>query len=248
MRLPWKILIGIAGLVTGYFAWVSRPEPGDRAELTDTCSFSTIDNAQYRGLVAEAKKLIEPNRRRIANGDGNIEQGAVNPPLRDLAQEFVKRSRSTEEAFVRLFAFGRALDGRVENAAPVQETFPGPWARWTNRDERDNKLARPRLLMRAGFQGPPGLFQYPIGTWFGARLFGRRYERFAIGVTFDVPDKVSLENALIGSHIVSAGAGKALLIYPLNSIHWGDVRIESRCPDAERFLNHVGRLLKQKKN
>ena len=63
MKKRWKILIGVVVVVAGYVAWVSRPEPGDRAELTDTCAFPTITNAQYRALIAEAKAVIEPKRR-----------------------------------------------------------------------------------------------------------------------------------------------------------------------------------------
>ncbi len=64
MKKRWKILIGFVVVIVGYVAWVSRPEFGDHAELTDTCAFPTITNAQYRALVAEAEALIEPRRRR----------------------------------------------------------------------------------------------------------------------------------------------------------------------------------------
>lgn len=248
MRRLWAVLLILVGAVVGYFAWVSRPEPGDRAELTDSCAFPTIDNTRYRELVAEAKSLIEPKSAQIAYGDGNIEQNTRNPPLRDLALEFVKRSQSTEESFVRLFAFGRALNGRVEDVAPAGETFAGPWALWLDRDSADGKLRSPQLSMYARFQAPPGLFNYPIGTWITARLFGRRYDRFRIGIWFDIPESVAIEIALKGSYVVDAGATKAILIDPLSSIHWGDRRIENRCPNAENFLKHVDRLLKRRKN
>jgi hypothetical protein len=248
MRRRWVVLLSLVGGIAGYFLWVSRPEPSDRAEMTDTCSFPTISNAQYRALIVEAKKLIEPNRRRIANGDGNIEQGTFNPPLRDLTLEFVKRSRSTEETFVRLFAFGRALGGRVEDVAPVVETFAGPWGRWVDRDAADEKLASPRFLLRAAFQGPPGLFEYPLSTWLMAQLFGRRYERFSFGIWFDLPKQMSLDNALAGLHLVESAARKELLVWPLNSIRWGDVRVENRCPEVQRFLDHANSLFKQGKS
>jgi hypothetical protein len=108
MRRQWKVLLGIVGIGAAYFAWVSRPESGDRAEVTDTCSFPTFTNAQYRALVLEAKTLIAPQRKGIANGAGNIEQNTQNPPLRDAAAEFVRKGETTEETFVRLHAFGRA--------------------------------------------------------------------------------------------------------------------------------------------
>ena len=247
MRARRKVLL-VAALVAGYFIWVSRPEFSDRAELTDTCSFPTITNEQYRALIVEAKKLIEPNHRRIADGDGNIKQGAFNPPLGDLTLEFLKQSRSTEEAFARIFAFGRALEGRVENVAPAVETFAGPWGRWVDRDSAGNRLSSPRFLLHADFQGPPGLFRYPIGTLVVARAVGRRYEGFWLGVWFEAPGDVRLEDALIGPNVVDASARKAMLVYPLLSTHWGETRLEQRCPNAERFLSHATSPFKRRKN
>ena len=248
MRKRWVVLLSFAGVIVGFFVWVSRPEPSDRAELTDTCSFPTITNAQYRALVTEAKKLIEPNRRRIANGDGNIEQGTSNPPLRDLVQEFVKRSRSTEETFVRLFAFGRALDGRVEDTRHDDATFAGPWGSWVNRGSAGEILSSPRFVLGADFQGPPGLFRYPMSTWVLARLLGRRYENFRLTIWFDPPADTRLDDALTGSHVVDAYAFKAFLIYPWFDIAGGNIRREQRCPSAERFLSHANGLLKKRKS
>jgi hypothetical protein len=247
MRLRSKILLGFAVLVAGCVAWVLRPEPSDRAELTDTCAFPTIDNAQYRAMVAEAKALLAPMRRRIANGDGNLRPGTVNPPLGEVAMEFLKRSRSTEEAYVRLFALGRALDGRIENIAPVRETFAGPWGLWSDRDSSDGKLSKRRFRLSAGFQGPPGLFNYPIAFWLEARLLGRRYEDFRLSVWFDPPYDVPPEDALIGSNVVDAQAFKSYLVFAFFDIRDGHIRLEHRCPDAERFLNHVNGLLKKRK-
>ena len=248
MKKRWWVLLSVGGLVAGYFAWMSRPEFSDRAELTDTCSFPTITNAQYRALIAEAKTLIEPRRQAIRDGSGNIEQGTPNPPLGDVVVEFVKRSRSTEETFVRLYALGRALDGRVQDVAPVGGRFPGPWVLWTDRGPDDRILIKPRLMMNVELQGPPGVFRYPTSTWLLARAFGRRYEEFGLGASFDVLESVSLAEALAGPHIATGGAYKSLLIWPLNSIRWGDVRVENRCPDAEQFLSQLDRLLKQRKN
>ncbi len=248
MKKRWKILIGFVVVIVGYVAWVSRPEFGDHAELTDTCAFPTITNAQYRALVAEAKALIEPKRREIANSAGNLEQNTRNPPLGDLAREFGKKSQSSEETFVRLFAFGRALDGRVRNVAPVRDTYPGPGVRWVDRDSADRKLSTPRLSLSAGFQGPPGLFRWNLETWVWARLLGRRYEPFGAGFSFEVPEGTPPEEALAGRQIVAAGAGKGLFVWPLNDIRWGDVRLENRCPDAVRFLNRLDDLLKRGKN
>jgi len=237
MRLRSKILLGFAGLVAGYFAWFSYPGPSDRAEVTDTCSFPTIDNAQYRTLVADAKALIRPMLPRIATGDGDLQEGRPNPPLRDVLLEFLKRSGSTEEAFVRLLAFGRALDARVEDVAPI-ETFPGPWGLWSDWSDRGFVARKPGperrpFRLSATFQGPPGLFKYAMRSWLQAHLYGRRYEEFRLEVWFDPPRDVPPDAALTGSNIVDARA-----FIPSFRPMVGRTRLEHRCPDGARFLNY----------
>jgi hypothetical protein len=245
MRKRGKILLGIAGIIVAYFAWVSRPESGDHAERTDTCTFPGITNAQFRDLVVEAKGLIEPERHRIADGAGNIKMLSPNPPLRDVAVKFIVKSQSTVETLARVHAFGRALDARVHDAAPAPGyQYPGPSVIWSERDSEDRVLTGKRLRVWAEYQGPPGLFRWNAETWFVARLFGRRYESFWLWLWFDVPDGLTPQELMAGPRIVDSGAKKGLLVWPLNSIRWGDIRIENRCPGADRFLGDLDRLLR----
>ena len=60
MRKRWVVLLSFAGVIVGFFVWVSRPEPSDRAELTDTCSFPTITNAQYSRAGHRSEEIDEP--------------------------------------------------------------------------------------------------------------------------------------------------------------------------------------------
>jgi hypothetical protein len=247
MKTQRKVLLGIAcvvGIMAVYFAWVSRPASGDLAEVNDSCTFPSFTNEQYRALVREAKALIAPRRQEVADGGGNIEQNSRNAPLGDAVATFINRSLSTEETFVRLYAFGRALDGRPGDVAPAPGyQFPGPWVRWTDRDSHDRLLPERRLLVSARFQGPPGLFKYPLRTWILARIFGRRYEEFGLGIAFERRPEAPPAEALAGRYMVEAGAGKGPLIWPLNSIEWGDVRIANRCPDAATFVNRLENVL-----
>jgi hypothetical protein len=67
-------------------------------------------------------------------------------------------------------------------------------------------------------------------------------------MAFESQEGISLNELLAGRHVVEAGAGKGLLIWPLNSIRWGDDRLDNRCPDARKFLDRLEYLLKRGKN
>lgn len=239
MKKRYLIPLILIGLVTARVAWVSRPEPGDHAELTDTCEFNGFPNAKYRALITEAKALLAPHRRKIANEANRPERerkrdNSELPTLSRLALQFLAPSQSTTETMVRLLALARAMDGRPTVSAHVSDYD----ATYKSTKGMDN------VIVSVAFAAPIGTLRHELLHILELRFWGRRSDSLTIAA-FGQPYRdyatrsTTTDEMLPGARISRVHASGSNSIDFLNSgFKFGEPhRGNYRCPDIDRHIS-----------
>lgn len=241
MKKRYLIPLLLFGLVVARVAWVSRPEPGDHAELTDTCEYKGFPNEKYRALIAEAKAMLAPHRETIRS-EASVSDGRIFhklPTLARLAYQFLAPSQLTTETMVRLLAMARALDGRVGRT--IDSGIVDYDATYKPVNGRAN------VAISVTFSAPIGTLRHDFLRTIELRLWGRRHDRLAI-TAFGFPYRdyagpsTSTEDMLPGSRIkqvVSSGGNS--LSFLTTGFNFGDSRAPFGCPDIDGFISRTGR-------
>lgn len=240
-----RALAVLAAIVVAYLAWMSRPDPAEHPEAIDICTFPTITNERYRNLIAEAKRIVDPQRREIWNasalGDGNYYSNAV---ISQLLRSFMAQSPNTEETFVRFHAFGRAFGGHLTWLSANANNIPSAEATITTFDRHSGKIVHPYIVLSGGFQVSPGHFKRTWADWMFGRLWGRWYDFITLSIEYSKPLSAEDHNlALSGNSIKHVEFNSQILFSPLNDMRWGDRYFKNQCPDTmgaiARFDNRL---------
>jgi hypothetical protein len=239
MKKRYLIPCILVGLLLGRVFWVSRPEPPDHAELTDTCEFEGFPNSKYRALIAEAKALVDPHRRTIKyEADYNVRRTNTLPTLARLTRQFVLPSNSTTETIVRMFAMARAFDGRMGSKGEASLRTVG--------SDAASKQVPYRVHVELAFQAPGGTVWVGIGSWLELRLWGRRYDFLALETVGHpyrdyASPRTTPDEMIPGTRIDSVSARwNTFFSFMREGGNLGDVRLPHDCPDIGHLLSRTG--------